>query len=509
MPHSSGVRRSSLATRQSPTTSRALEQAEDRVVVADPDGERAPSGVPQVHAQVEDRHRVGQRADGDEVDARSRPPRGRASSVRPPEASSDARPAATRTASAIVGLSMLSSRIRSQPASSSTRSWSRSVTSTSTGTSGYAARTASKAAHDTAGRDHVVVLDHRHVGQSEAVVDAAAAAHGVLLQRPPPGQVLRVSSTRARVPARASTQAAVAVATPERCEAKLRAVRSAVSRPAGRPGHAHHHVARGHPGAVGQPAGDLDVVAQHLAEDHRGDPEPGDDPRPASPEVGDCPARPAGWSRRWSRRRRSPGRSSSSPARTWARTASGSRPAASSSARRSALTRRLRRRARPGGTSSTWSRRRAPCRGGPPSARRRGRGSPRASASRGSPRAARAASASARLSVTQVGRLPGVLVDGRCRVADERLERVQALRPGPSAERSTPARSVITACRSRRTPPATRPGLRVSAAGSVQGRSSPGSTSAMRRENTSPSSRELEASRLAPWTPEQATSPVA
>ena len=45
------------------------------------------------------------------------------------------------------------------------------------------------------------------------------------------GSVFRVSSTRARVPASASTQAAVAVATPERWQAKLSAVRSAVSRP--------------------------------------------------------------------------------------------------------------------------------------------------------------------------------------------------------------------------------------------------------------------------------------
>src|SRR4051795_9926587 len=44
------------------------------------------------------------------------------------------------------------------------------------------------------------------------------------------GNVLRVSSTRARVPANASTQRDVAVATPERWDARLRAVRSAVSR---------------------------------------------------------------------------------------------------------------------------------------------------------------------------------------------------------------------------------------------------------------------------------------
>jgi hypothetical protein len=46
-----------------------------------------------------------------------------------------------------------------------------------------------------------------------------------------PGRVLRVSSTRARVPARASTQREVAVATPDRWHARLSAVRSAVSRP--------------------------------------------------------------------------------------------------------------------------------------------------------------------------------------------------------------------------------------------------------------------------------------
>ena len=67
----------------------------------------------------------------------------------------------------------------------------------------------------------------------------------------------------------------------------------------------------------------------------------------------------------------------------------------------------------------------------------------------------------------------------------------------------------IADCIDRRRSPETRPSGRTSATGSAQSRSSPGSTSAMRRENTSPSSSELDASRLAPWTPEQATSPVA
>ena len=46
-----------------------------------------------------------------------------------------------------------------------------------------------------------------------------------------PGRVLRVSRMRAPVPSTASTQARVAVATPERWQTRLSAVRSAVSRP--------------------------------------------------------------------------------------------------------------------------------------------------------------------------------------------------------------------------------------------------------------------------------------
>ena len=86
--------------------------------------------------------------------------------------------------------------------------------------------------HHAARGDHVVVLDHRPVGQAEPVVDAAAAAHGVLLQRAPAGQRLAgVEHAGARCPRGRPPSAAVAVATPERWQAKLRAVRSAVSRP--------------------------------------------------------------------------------------------------------------------------------------------------------------------------------------------------------------------------------------------------------------------------------------
>ena len=80
----------------------------------------------------------------------------------------------------------------------------------------------------------------------------------------------------------------------------------------------------------------------------------------------------------------------------------------------------------------------------------------------------------------------------------------------PAALRRTPTLAVITASDSRITAGSTRPAGRVSGAGSRRGGSpSRATAAAIRREKTRPSSRELEASRLAPCTPEQATSPVA
>ena len=200
-----------------------------------------------------------------------------------------------------------------------------------------------------------------------------------------PGRVLRVSSTRARVPASASTQAAVAVATPERWEAKLRAVRSAVSSP--RVGPATRITTS--PAATLVPSASRSVISTSSpstsSKTTAAIPRPATTPGPRAPKSA-MPRASGAMVAALVTSTASPGRSSSSAARTWARTASGSRPAASSSARRSSLTQRPRRRARPGGTWSTWSRRRAPCRGGPTSGRRRGRGSPHASASRGSPR---------------------------------------------------------------------------------------------------------------------------
>ena len=95
---------------------------------------------------------------------------------------------------------MLSSSTRSAPASSTSASCvGEGSTSTSTGTSGNAARTALERRADTAGRHHVVVLDQRGVGQGHAVVDAAAAAHRVLLQRAQPrGRLAGVADARPR-----------------------------------------------------------------------------------------------------------------------------------------------------------------------------------------------------------------------------------------------------------------------------------------------------------------------
>ena len=68
--HSSAVRRSSVATRQSAVTSPSLTRPEHGVAVADVGGEeRHRLSRREVQAEVEDLDRVGQRADRDEVDA--------------------------------------------------------------------------------------------------------------------------------------------------------------------------------------------------------------------------------------------------------------------------------------------------------------------------------------------------------------------------------------------------------------------------------------------------------
>ena len=251
---------------------------------------------------------------------------------------------------------MLSSRIRSQPASSSARSWSRSVTSTSTGEAGVRRADRVEGGHDATGGDHVVVLDHRHVAEAEPVVDPAAAAHGVLLQRPPAGQRLAgVEDARRRALQRGHPGGGGGG---DAGEVRGEVERGALGgqQAAGRSGDAHHHVAGGDPAAVGEPVGDLDAPAHHLLEDQRGDPETGHHAGLAGPEhgraagatgdgrgTGDVDAVTGEVLLQGSRRSRPgprPGRG---------------RPATSSS--RTPLMRRRRRRAAPGGTPSRWSRR--------------------------------------------------------------------------------------------------------------------------------------------------------
>ena len=113
-----------------------------------------------------------------------------------------------------------------------------------------------------------------------------------------PGSVLRVSSTRADVPSSAVTQAAVAVATPERCAGEVERGALGGQQAADRSGDPHDHVSRGDPGAVGEPVGDLDAPAHHVLEDQRGDPETGHHAGLAGAEH----RRAAGATRRWSRR---------------------------------------------------------------------------------------------------------------------------------------------------------------------------------------------------------------
>ena len=113
-----------------------------------------------------------------------------------------------------------------------------------------------------------------------------------------PGRVLRVSRTRADVPSSAVTHGAVAVATPERCEAKLSAVRSAVSRPRVGPATRITTSPAATRRAVGEPVGDLDLSPITSSKTSAAIPSPATTPGLAGPERGDA----AGFGRRWSRR---------------------------------------------------------------------------------------------------------------------------------------------------------------------------------------------------------------
>ena len=69
---------------------------------------------------------------------------------------------------------------------------------------------------DAAGGDEMVVLDQHRVVEAEAVIEAAAAAHGVFLQHAQARRRLARADDARLGAATASTSARVAVATPER-----------------------------------------------------------------------------------------------------------------------------------------------------------------------------------------------------------------------------------------------------------------------------------------------------
>ena len=245
----------------------------------------------------------------------------------------------------------------------------------------------------------------------------------------------------------------------------------------------------------------------HVVEDQRGDAEAGDHAGLAGGED-----------------RRSPGR----PRRSWRATGDVAAGQVLGERRRDLGADRLR--VEPGGAELVVVRRRHASRPSPGPARtpgcwrrrssrrrsgRRSRASSRSGKSsrqcepRVSSRSA-AASASAALMREQVGGLPRLLVDDlgrRRRPACRAARRRRPARRRCAARR--PARSSPPGGRGA-APPGTRPGgargRRPAAAAGAARRAAP---SAIRREKTRPSSSELEASRLAPCTPEQATSPVA
>ncbi len=115
------------------------------------------------------------------------------------------------------------------PASSASSTCSTVSHSTSTSTSGNSSRTARTPRPTPPAASDVVVLDERRVGEPHAVVGAAAAAHGVLLQRPQARAGLAGVEDARSVPSTSSTQRRVTVATPDRWQSRFSAVRSAVS----------------------------------------------------------------------------------------------------------------------------------------------------------------------------------------------------------------------------------------------------------------------------------------
>ena len=235
------------------------------------------------------------------------------------------------------------------------------------------------------------------------MVDPAAAAHGVLLQGAQARQRLAgVEHPGRRCPRAPRPSGAVAVATPERWQARLSAVRSAMSIRWVSPATRMHHVAAA---STRVPSGTRSVMVRVGAQHEEGDarrrrgrrrPRARGRPKTASPRAS---ARDRG--RRWSGRRHRRGGPRPAPGRSSVQTCSGSSPAARELVEElggDVVRRRCHRAPRWAWTGRSRgqvhsTRMRAV--GVEPGVdvagprRRRGRGSPRASASRGSRCAAR------------------------------------------------------------------------------------------------------------------------
>ena len=364
---------------------------------------------------------------------------------------------------------------------------------------------------DRAGQDEVVVLDQHGVVEAEAVVGATAGPHRVLLQHPQAGRRLAGAGhdTPGCRPPR-STTSAVAVAMPDSRPSRLSAVRSAVSSERAGPSTAARTVPGADPGAVAdrrlEPHGgveELEGPGRHGEAGHHA--------RLAGGDHARAGRRPGRRSPRWSGRRPAPEVLLRRRVGAGRRTAAGG--AGSAGRRRSS-----RRPPGRGAASASAAGRASPTDVGATSGPLAGAGksrrwwaprlSRRASAPSATSRATSTALRPGRLPVVAASRAsavePGDGVRQPRGVAHEAHLRPTA--PAGPGRRPRPGRpragveGVVREPRPRRRRRPARP-----ARSATRERAS----AATRRPITTPSSREFEASRLAPCRPVAVTSPAA
>ena len=278
-----------------------VERRQHRVGVADVDAQQH-TPLPlvvlpfsQIQGDVEDRGGVGQRAHGQVVHAGGGVLAARAR-VSPPVASNSARsPTAATTRRSSSGR-MLSQSRKSAPAAHRRLGLGdrahlyldrhiRVRLADQTVRLGYPA-----------GGADVVVLDHRHVVEPHALVDAAAGPDRVFSSARRPGVVLRVSSTCALCRRARPPSARVWVATPDIRHSRFNAVRSAVSSARTRP----RTVASTWPVVTAAPSATAGLERHRGSmpfEDRRRHRQPGDHPVGPGHQLGGARAGRPGWSR--------------------------------------------------------------------------------------------------------------------------------------------------------------------------------------------------------------------